>query len=94
MIPLASNSAYPFPEAELGGKVFWVPPVRQTGFLHQAAVARVGTFTQECPRVISALSTLSTVMTQKVVWRGTEAPARGIDKFKIVRALYASVSYQ
>jgi hypothetical protein len=60
MIPLASSSAYPFPEAELGGKAFWVPPVRQTGFLHQAAAVSVGTITQGCPRVISALSTLST----------------------------------
>jgi len=60
MIPLASNSAYPFPEAELGGKAFWVPPVRHTGFLHPAAVVSVGIITQGCPRVISALSTLFT----------------------------------
>ena len=33
---------------------------RQTGFLHQAAVVSVGTITQRCPHVISALSTLST----------------------------------
>jgi hypothetical protein len=83
MIPLALNSAYPFPEAELRGKAFWVPPVRQTGFLHQAAVLSVGAFTQKSPRVISALSTLSTVMvasTEKVAWRGTDATARAIDK--------------
>ena len=60
MIPSASNSAYPFPEAELGGKVFWVPPVRQTGFFHPTAVASVGTITDECPCRNFALSTLST----------------------------------
>jgi hypothetical protein len=57
MIPLASNSAYPLPEAEFARKAFWVPPVRQTGFLHSAAVLNVGTITRErlvrnlrCPR--------------------------------------------
>jgi hypothetical protein len=52
MIPLASNSAYPFPEAGFRGKAFWVPPVRQTGFLHQAAVLSVGTITRGCPRLM------------------------------------------
>jgi hypothetical protein len=60
MIPSASRSAYPFPEAELGGKAFWVPPVRQTGFLHQAAILNVGTITRERPCAKLALSTLST----------------------------------
>jgi hypothetical protein len=50
MIPLASDPAYPFPEAEPGGKALWVPPVRQTGFLHPTAVISVGTITDECPR--------------------------------------------
>ena len=60
MIPLASNAAYPFPEAEFGGKTFWVPPVRLTGFLHPAAVMSVGTIADECPRGNYAFSTLST----------------------------------
>ena len=60
MTPSASSSAYPFPDAELGGKAFWVPPVRQTGFLQSAAILNVGTSTHRCPCAISELSTLST----------------------------------
>ena len=56
MIPLASNSAYPFPEAEFGRKAFWYPPVRQTGFLRPAALGIVDAILVECPRVIAALS--------------------------------------
>jgi hypothetical protein len=73
MIPLASNSAYPFPEAEFRREAFWFPPVRQTGFLQRAAVMSVGTITRGCPRVKFALSTLSTgdgSIEQGFDWRG------------------------
>ena len=53
--PLASNSAYLFPEAEFGRKAFWFPPVRQTGFLHPAALVKVDVILRGCPRVVAAL---------------------------------------
>jgi hypothetical protein len=80
MIPLASNSACPFPEAEFRGKAFWAPPVRQTGFLHPAAMVSLDTTSRGCPRAKFALSTLSTDsrVSTKVVRRGKKATTRGV----------------
>ena len=57
MIPLASNSAYLFPEVEFERRAFWYPPVRQTSFLQRTAVSSVDLNLRGCPRVIAALST-------------------------------------
>jgi hypothetical protein len=57
MILLALNSAYLFPEAEFVGEAFWFPPVRQTGFLHPAALMNVDPIFPKCPRVMAVLST-------------------------------------
>jgi hypothetical protein len=75
MIPLAPNSAYPFPEAEFERKAFCFPPVRQTGFLHPAASATVSTVALGV-HACSALYTLSTSegrINAKVFWRCNRA---------------------
>jgi hypothetical protein len=57
-----------------------VSPVRQTGFLHPAAIAIVGKIIDKCPRAKFALSTLSTDsrVSTKVVRRGKKATTRGV----------------
>ena len=57
MIPLASNSAYPFPETEFEGRPFGFRQYAKTGFLHSAALIRLDILLRSCPRVIVDLST-------------------------------------
>jgi hypothetical protein len=51
-------------------KAFWFPPVRQTGFLHPAAVVTVNAILRACPGVFAAFSTATA---QKIVWSCKQA---------------------